>query len=195
MTIAGSDSAGGAGVQADLKTFQAFEVYGAAVITAVTAQDTLAVHDVWTPPVDAVIAQIDAVITDIGADAVKTGMLVSAEVVTAVAEAARRLPLANLVVDPVLAASTGEALLEASAVETLLEELFPLAVCVTPNLAEAGALLGCTVASTDEMEEAARQLCARGAVAAVTRGEGTEFSTSCAGSFRTLHRRVARNRA
>lgn len=155
LTIAGSDSSGGAGIQADLKTFTAFGVYGASVITALTAQNTRGVHGVEAVSPAFVVAQMDAVFSDLDVAAAKTGMLATADIVTAVAArlaAGRRLPL---VVDPVMVATSGDALLAPDAVEAVRRMLLPLASLVTPNLPEAARLLGCGVAATDA--EIARQ--------------------------------------
>jgi hydroxymethylpyrimidine/phosphomethylpyrimidine kinase len=173
LTIAGSDSGGGAGVQADLKTFAAFGVFGTSAITALTAQNTAAVCAVQ--PVDAsfVTAQVEAVLADLPVAAVKTGLLATVETVDAVADLAATGRLPNLVVDPVLVASTGDRLLEAEAERAYRERLFPLAAVVTPNRREAGVLLGGTVATVDEQREAARALAASGpATVVVTGGDG-----------------------
>lgn len=170
LTVAGSDSGAGAGIQADLKTFAARGVYGTSALTAVTAQDTrtvLAVH-VLSPGL--VRAQIDAVLDDLGADAVKTGMLGNAGVVAAVAEAVAAHRVRRLVVDPVLHASGGRALLGRGGVATLLRRLLPLAEIVTPNLGEASVLVGFPVRDVRAMEEAARRLVAAGARAVVVTG-------------------------
>jgi hydroxymethylpyrimidine/phosphomethylpyrimidine kinase len=162
LTIAGSDSGGGAGIQADLKTFAAHGVYGTSAITAVTAQNTrgvLAWEAVSTP---LVVAQIEAVASDIGADAVKTGMLANAAIVEAVAATVRRLALPRLVVDPVMIAKTGDRLLEQSAVEAISHELLPLAHVVTPNIPEAEVLAGMPISSLDDMREAGRRILGRG---------------------------------
>ncbi len=170
LTIAGSDCSGGAGIQADLKTFAVFGVYGMSAITALTAQNTRGVCAVL--PVDAafVRAQIDAVADDIGVDAAKTGMLATRAVVLAVAEAVRAHRIAPLVVDPVLVAQSGAPLLDDDARSALIGELLPLAAVVTPNLPEAEALLGIRVASIAAMRDAARRLVAAGAAAALVKG-------------------------
>jgi hydroxymethylpyrimidine/phosphomethylpyrimidine kinase len=142
LTIAGSDSGGGAGIQADLKTFAAFGGYGMSAVTAVTAQNTRTVRALALVPPALVTAQIAAVATDIGIDAAKTGMLGSAAIVRAVAAAVRRHVIAPLVVDPVMVAKSGARLLDPTAERVLRQELLPLAALVTPNLAEAEALLG-----------------------------------------------------
>jgi hydroxymethylpyrimidine/phosphomethylpyrimidine kinase len=155
LTIAGSDSGGGAGIQADLVTFAALGVHGASAITALTAQNTMEVTAVHVPPVDILRDQLDAVLDDLAVSAVKTGMLATEEVVLAVAEyaAAGRLP--NLVVDPVLVSSTGARLLDPGAEAAYREALFPHALVVTPNTREAAALLGTPVATLDDARDAA----------------------------------------
>lgn len=158
LTIAGSDSGGGAGVAADLKVFQAHGVWGALAITAVTAQNTIGLQAVHRLPPEVVRAQIDSVASDLGADSVKTGMLATAAIVRTVAAAVSHWRLPNLVVDPVLAASHGGALLEPDALAALREELIPLATVVAPNLPEAEALLGRAVGGRDDMEAAAAEL-------------------------------------
>ena len=154
LTIAGSDSGGGAGIQADLKTFQAHAVYGASAITAVTAQNTLGVHAVALLDPALVGAQIAAVLSDIGADAVKTGMLGSSAIIAAVSEQLRRFAVRRLVVDPVMVAKGGAALLQPDALDSLCELLIPQALLLTPNLPEASRLLGRQVATADEMRQA-----------------------------------------
>jgi hydroxymethylpyrimidine/phosphomethylpyrimidine kinase len=156
LTIAGSDSGGGAGIQADLKTFAALGVYGSSVITAVTAQNTVGVTAVLDLPVDLIAAQLDAVMSDIGADAAKTGMLSSPEIVRAVAAGVRRWEVERLVVDPVMVAKSGDRLLREDAIEAVRDELLPLALVVTPNIPEAEVLAGSSIASEAEMREAAR---------------------------------------
>lgn len=158
LTIAGSDSGGGAGIQADLKTFAAHGVYGTSAITAVTAQNTRGVTAWQALPADLVIAQIDAVVGDIGAGAVKIGMIANAAIARAVADAIRRLALPHVVVDPVMIAKGGDRLLEAEAVDTLRTELLPLAHIVTPNVPEAEVLAGMPVRSIDDMREAGRRI-------------------------------------
>ncbi|HET9014408.1 MAG TPA: bifunctional hydroxymethylpyrimidine kinase/phosphomethylpyrimidine kinase [Thermomicrobiaceae bacterium] len=170
LTIAGSDSGGGAGIQADLKTFAALGVYGASVITAVTAQNTVAVTAVHDIPPEVVTAQIDAVMVDIGADAAKTGMLSSAEIVEAVADGVRRYGIERLVVDPVMVAKSGDRLLREDAVEAVQRVLLPLALVVTPNVPEAEVLAGRSIGSIHDMEEAARSIAASGARWVVVKG-------------------------
>ena len=170
MTIAGSDSGGGAGIQADLKTFAALGVYGTSVITAVTAQNTLEVVDVVEMPVETVGSQIDAVVGDIGADAVKTGMLSSSAIIEAVVEKVEQHGLTKLVVDPVMVAKSGGRLLRDDAVEALRTLLLPVAAVVTPNAPEAEVLTGRKVASVDDARDAAMQIVDMGAGAAVVKG-------------------------
>jgi hydroxymethylpyrimidine/phosphomethylpyrimidine kinase len=158
LTIAGSDSSGGAGIQADLKTFAAHGVYGASAITAVTAQNTLGVVAWEALSADLVTAQIEAVAEDIGVEAVKTGMLANAAIVEAVAAAVRSLELPQLVVDPVMIAKGGDRLLEEDAVEAIRTELLPLAHVVTPNIPEAEVLAGIRIRSIENMREAGRRI-------------------------------------
>ena len=162
LTIAGSDSGGGAGIQADLKTFSAFRVFGMSVITAVTAQNSLGVQGVFNLPPEFVSRQIDSVLSDLGADAIKIGMLSTAPIIAAVAERLRAHAREKLVLDPVMIAKAGDALLPPEARTVLIKELLPLALIVTPNLHEAGALAGMSVATESDMEEAARRILALG---------------------------------
>jgi len=161
LTVAGSDSGGGAGVQADLKAMLALGVHGMSAVTAVTAQNSVGVHGVWDLPVEAVSAQIRAVLDDIGADAVKTGMLSSPELVQAVADELRGLG-APLVVDPVAVSKHGDTLLADEAVAVVRDVLLPLATVVTPNTDEARLLTGVEVTSTDDLPKAADALLAMG---------------------------------
>lgn len=170
MTIAGSDSGGGAGIQADLKTFAALGVFGTSAITAITAQNTLGVTAVAEVPIEVISDQIDAVVSDIGVDAVKTGMLSSVEIVECVADGVQRLELTPLVVDPVMVAATGAQLLRDDAVESVKERLVPLATVVTPNIPEAEVLTGIEIESVDDMELVGGELVAAGADAAVVKG-------------------------
>jgi hydroxymethylpyrimidine/phosphomethylpyrimidine kinase len=158
LTIAGSDSGGGAGIQADLKTFSAFRVFGMSVITAVTAQNSLGVQGVENLPPGFVALQLDSVLDDFGADAAKCGMLSTAPIIEAVAEVLRERPIDNLVVDPVMVAKSGAPLLRPDARRALVERILPLALVVTPNLPEAGALAGFPVNDRESMEEAARRI-------------------------------------
>ena len=170
MTIAGSDSGGGAGIQADLKTFAAHGVYGSSVLTAITAQNTLGVTDVLELPVPLVESQMKAVMSDIGADAVKTGMLSSAAIIEAVAGRLSGQGIGNLVVDPVMVAKGGDRLLREDAVDALITLLVPLATLVTPNVPEAQVLTGRVIRDVDGAREAARDIIAMGAGAVVVKG-------------------------
>lgn len=154
LTIAGSDSGGGAGIQADLKTFQELDTFGMSVITALTAQNTLGVHGVFPQSLEAIEAQLDAVLSDMGTDAVKTGMLFSAEIISLVANKLREYEVTNIVVDPVMVAKGGAALLMDEATKALISELLPLATVITPNLPEAAKILGRKeITSIDEMKQ------------------------------------------
>ena len=170
LTIAGSDSGGGAGIQADLKTFQRFGVFGTSVITAVTAQNTLGVRAVHPVPPEMVRQQLFAVAEDLRPAAVKTGMLAEPALVREVAAGIRGLELPNYVLDPVMVASSGDRLLEPAAERDILEELVPLALLVTPNLAEAAVFTGTPVETPDAMELAGQRLLAGGAKAALIKG-------------------------
>ena len=170
LTIAGSDSSGGAGIQADLKTFAAHGVYGLSVITAVTAQNTLGVTAIETLSADLVTAQIEAVVSDLGADAAKTGMLANAAIVEAVAAAVQDLEVPLLVVDPVMIAKSGDRLLDDEAVGAMKSELLRRAFLVTPNIPEAETLAGMTIRGDDACREAARQIVRLGAAAVVIKG-------------------------
>jgi len=175
LTIAGSDSGGGAGIQADLKTFAAHGAYGMSVVTAVTAQNTRGVTAVHEVPPEVVEAQLDAVFEDLGADAVKIGMLSSAPIVRAVARSLARWLRDGgppVVLDPVMVAKSGAPLLADDAVEALLEDLLPLAALVTPNLPEATRLTGFPVDTEEERETAARALAARGPAVLLKGGHG-----------------------
>ena len=158
LTIAGSDSGGGAGIQADLKTFAAHGVYGTSAITALTAQNTLGVNGVHVVPDDFVAAQIEAVVSDLGCDAVKTGMLANSTIVEAVAAAVESLELPNLVVDPVMVAKSGDHLLDEEAVHAVRWTLLRLARVVTPNIPEAEVLAKMSITSVADMKEAARRI-------------------------------------
>lgn len=164
LTIAGSDSGGGAGIQADIKAISAMGCFAASAITAVTVQNTLGVEAVHPIPLDILRGQIDAVLSDIGADAVKIGMLHSSEVVEVVAEALRRHQITNVVLDPVMVSTSGHRLIEESAIDTLRRVLLPQARVVTPNLPEAEILLGHAISSAEEFPAAARRLSQGGTV-------------------------------
>ncbi len=170
LTIAGSDSGGGAGIQADLKTFAALGVHGTSAITAITAQNTLGVTEIMELPPALVGAQIEAVMLDIGARAAKTGMLSNAQIIEVVSLAIVHHDIRNLVVDPVMVAKGGARLLRDDAVEALRTRLLPLAAVVTPNIPEAEVLLGRAIRTLDERRQAVRDLVSLGARAAVVKG-------------------------
>jgi hydroxymethylpyrimidine/phosphomethylpyrimidine kinase len=170
LTIAGSDSGGGAGIQADLKTFAAHGVYGVSAITAVTAQNTRAVSAVEALSPGIVAAQIAAVVDDFQVAALKTGMLANAAIIGAVSRVLRVSRVGPLVLDPVMVAKSGDRLLDADALDTLKRELLPLAAIVTPNLPEAEVLAGIPVRTMDDQREAARRIAALGARAVVVKG-------------------------
>jgi len=170
LTIAGSDSGGGAGIQADLKSFHAFGVFGTSALTAVTVQNTRGVSGVHPIPVDVVRAQIRAVAEDLHPGACKSGMLATAELVRAVAESIREHGFAHYVLDPVMVASSGDRLLDEDAERTVADELVPLAALVTPNLDEAAILVGTPVEDLDGMRRAAATLVEMGARAALLKG-------------------------
>jgi hydroxymethylpyrimidine/phosphomethylpyrimidine kinase len=178
LTIAGSDSGGGAGIQADLKTFHAFGVFGTSVITAITAQNTMEVSAVHPVPLEVVRAQVDAVVPDLEPTGVKSGMLATAPLVEEVADALERHGLRAYVLDPVTVAASGARLLDEDAVEAVVRRLVPLAALVTPNLDEARILTGLQVRGEEGQREAARALVEAGAGAALVKGghgEGPEM--------------------
>jgi hydroxymethylpyrimidine/phosphomethylpyrimidine kinase len=158
LTIAGSDSGGGAGIQADLKTFQELGVYGMSAITAITVQNTLGVHGVYPLPPEAASEQIEAVGSDLGVDALKTGMLFNAEIIRLVADRIRAFGWKRVVVDPVMIAKGGAELLQSEAVQALREELLPLALIVTPNIPEAEVLAGMRIRTIEDRKKAARRI-------------------------------------
>lgn len=158
LTIAGSDSGGGAGIQADLKTFTVFGVFGTSAITALTAQNTIGVQGIHEVDPGFVKQQIKSVLEDIGADAVKTGMLANPEIVKAVADVIREYNLDNVVVDPVMIAKSGDSLLSEEACKTVIDELVPLSTVVTPNIHEAEAMLGMNIDSLEDMNEAGKKI-------------------------------------
>jgi len=170
LTIAGSDSGGGAGIQADLKTFSALGCYGMSVITALTAQNTTGVRAIHPVPPDFVEEQLEAVFTDMGAEAVKIGMLYSGELVRAVARQLVKHRVPNIVVDPVMVAQSGDSLLEDEAISALKEVLFPLARVVTPNLHEASILVGREIRTVDDMALTAREIGAFGTASVLIKG-------------------------
>jgi len=170
LSIAGSDSGGGAGIQADLKTFSALGCFGMTAITALTAQNTCGVRAIHGVPPQMLRDQIDAVIEDIGADAVKIGMLHAPEIVRTVAEAIDRHALKNVVFDPVMVATSGAVLIDQSAIDVLVHELFPRVTVITPNLDEAALLVGRPLHSVEDMEQAAQELLGKGARAVLLKG-------------------------
>ena len=170
LTIAGSDSGGGAGIQADLKTFAVLGVWGMSAITSVTVQNTEGVTGVSDVPAEVVGAQIRAVAADIGVDAAKTGMLSSAEIIESVADAVEQSGISNLVVDPVFVSKHGDPLLREDAVDVMAKRVIPLATLVTPNLPEAAALAGFNVGSREQMEDAAGAILDLGARAVLVKG-------------------------
>jgi len=177
LTIAGSDSGGGAGIQADLKTFAAHGVFGTSAITAVTAQNTRGVQAWLALPADLVTAQIEAVVGDLGADAVKIGMLGNAAIVEAVAAAVRALDLPQVVVDPVMIAKGGDRLLDVDAIAAMKSELLPIAHVVTPNVPEAEVLADMTIRSLDDMRAAGERILRAGPRVVLVKGghlEGPE---------------------
>jgi len=179
LTIAGSDSGGGAGIQADLKTFHAFGVFGTSAVTAITAQNTAGVREIHILPPSLVRAQIDAVVEDLRPRAVKSGMLANAEIASAVADAIAGYGLPNYVLDPVMVATSGDRLATGDTGLVIIERLLPLATLVTPNLEEAEALTGLEVGDLPAMRRAARALVELGAGAALVKGghlEGLEVT-------------------
>ncbi|MBI3434512.1 MAG: bifunctional hydroxymethylpyrimidine kinase/phosphomethylpyrimidine kinase [Proteobacteria bacterium] len=197
VTIAGSDSGGGAGIQADLKTFSALGVYGACAVTALTAQNTLGVRAIHAVPADFVAAQIDAVFSDLAVDAVKVGMLAQADVIEAVARGLDRHGCKALVLDPVMVATSGDRLLAPAAVDVLRRRLMPRACLVTPNLAEAAALTQTPVAEDEAaMRAQADVLLAQGARAVLVKGghgggaESVDLLVDAAGARRFAAPRI-----
>jgi hydroxymethylpyrimidine/phosphomethylpyrimidine kinase len=186
LTIAGSDSGGGAGLQADLKTFAALGVYGMSAITSITAQNTLGVQGVIDLPPEFVGLQIDSVVTDIGVDAVKTGMLSNADIIEVVAAKVKEHALPHLVVDPVMVAKSGDPLLQPEAREALIELLLPLAEVLTPNLHEARVLTGLPIKGMEDMRRAAEAIRALGPGHVVVKGGHLEAESAEAGTARDL---------
>ncbi len=170
MTIAGSDSGGGAGIQADLKTFASLGLHGTCTITAITAQNTVGVQQAFPLPPELVAAQIDSIISDLPCHAAKTGMLATAAIIEVVAERIRHHQIPHLVVDPVMVATSGGRLLLEAAETAYIDLLLPLAEVITPNMAEASALLGRPVESLEQMRAAAQALCELGPRAVVVTG-------------------------
>lgn len=181
LTIAGSDSGGGAGIQADLKTIGANGCYGMSVITALTAQNTVGVTGIFGVPIDFVRLQMEAVLADIGSDAVKIGMLFSPELITTVAGQLEKFQVGNIVLDPVMIAQSGDILLQDEAIDALKKHLIPMADLITPNLPEASVLLGREISSLEMVGDAARELCTLGCSNVLIKGghfEG-ELSDDC----------------
>ena len=170
LTIAGSDSCCGAGVQADLKAINALGAYGTCAITAITAQNTLGVSSVFNVPASVVGQQIDAVVSDIGADSLKTGMLVSEEVVEVVCDMFRKHSLKNLVVDPVISSHTGRRLLSGEGVRKIISDLIPLSCLVTPNIPEAEILTNSKIENLSDIKDAASAICEQGASNVLIKG-------------------------
>ncbi len=195
MTVAGSDSGGGAGIQADLKTFSALRVYGTTAITALTAQNTRGVESIHTVPSSFVVEQMEAIFKDMKVYALKTGMLANADIIEAVADTCRKWEVKNLVVDPVMAAKSGDRLLEEDALIMLRERIFPQALVITPNLVEAGILLGEELDTEEKIKEAARQLHQMGPEFVIIKGghfPGDEVADLIYDSFRFRFSRVSR---
>jgi len=178
LTIAGSDSGGGAGIQADLKTIAANGCYGMSVITALTAQNTLGVTGIHAVPVEFVAAQLEAVLSDIGVDAVKIGMIFSADLIRTVAEYLKKYDVRAIVLDPVMVAQSGDKLLQDDAIAALKQHLIPLAHLLTPNLPEASVLLGRELASSDAIAQAAVDLTALGCANVLIKGGHLEGGDS-----------------
>lgn len=178
LTIAGSDSGGGAGIQADLKTIGANGCYGMSVITALTAQNTVGVEGIFPVPVEFVSAQLDAVLSDIGADAVKIGMLFSPELIRTVADQLEKYSVETIVLDPVMVAQSGDKLLQDDAIEALKEHLIPMANIITPNLPEASVLLNREISTVDALEQAARDLAGLGCSNVLIKGGHLQGSIS-----------------
>ncbi|HNO92369.1 MAG TPA: bifunctional hydroxymethylpyrimidine kinase/phosphomethylpyrimidine kinase, partial [bacterium] len=170
LTIAGSDSGGGAGIQADLKTFSALGVYGASVITAITAQNTVGVTAIMDVTTDVISRQIEAVLTDIKPQAVKTGMLSNADIIQTVSDGLRKYSVKKLVVDPVMVAKSGDRLLQDNAISALIERLLPQATVLTPNIPEAEVLTGKKITTISDMEIAADTLRAMGPKYIIVKG-------------------------
>jgi len=170
LTIAGSDSGGGAGIQADLKAITLLGGYGMSVLTALTAQNTVGVQAIHEVPAQFVETQIDSVLSDIGADAIKTGMLANADIIAVVAKKIKEYGMKKVVVDPVMVAKSGDPLLRKDAQDVLIKRLVPLAMVVTPNLPEASVLTGFKVKSVEEMRKAAHRIYELGAKNVVVKG-------------------------
>lgn len=170
LTIAGSDSGGGAGIQADLKTFSACGCYGMSVITAITAQNTVGVTDIHPIPPSTISKQLEAVFSDIGVDSVKIGMLHSTAVIEAVASALKKYPCPHIVADPVMVATSGDRLIEEDAVNSLIQILLPLSTLITPNIPEAEILLGEKITTADDLPAVANKLATRFSTSVLAKG-------------------------
>lgn len=195
LSIAGSDPSGGAGIQADIKTFSRLGVYGMAVVAAMTAQSTLGVSAVAEVSPDFVGQQLDAVLTDIRPDATKTGMLLTATVIEVVTHKLKQYRIANVIVDPVMSSTSGAMLMDAAALATLRRTLFPLALLVTPNLAEASALTGDPIRTAGDMETAAARIHDMGAKHVLVKGghlEGEDATDVLFDGKQFMHFRSAR---
>lgn len=179
LTIAGSDSGGGAGIQADLKTFCALGVHGSSVITALTAQNTVGVQGIWTPPAEFIFQQFESIMTDIGADAAKTGMLANADNIASLLRGLDRWPVERLVVDPVMVATSGDLLLEEEARDLIRKGLLPRAYLVTPNLPEAKVLTDLDARDEKGMRESAERIFAMGPRAVLVKGGHLPDSETC----------------
>ena len=179
LTIAGSDSGGGAGIQADLKTFAANRCYGMSVITALTAQNTTGVTAIHALPPAFAVEQLTAVLTDIGTDAIKIGMLYSAELIEAIAETLNKYRARNIVLDPVMIAQSGDKLLQDDAIQAIKDHLMPVADVVTPNLPEAEVLLGQKIGCFEDIQRAARELAHNGGRSILIKGgHGAESNST-----------------
>jgi len=170
LTIAGSDSGGGAGIQADLKTFAALGIYGTSVITSVTAQNTLGVYGIFDLPAESVALQIDSVLTDIGADAAKTGMLSNPKIIEVVCQKVEEYNLNRLVIDPVMVSTSGHRLITAESQDVLIKKLLPLAYLVTPNVDEAGVIAKFEVKTMQDMKRAAKKITILGVANVLVKG-------------------------
>jgi len=192
LTIAGSDSSGGAGIQADLKTFAAIGCYGMSVITALTAQNTRGVNGIHAVPPAFAVEQIDAVLSDIGTDAIKIGMLYSAELIEVVAKALKKHGASKIVLDPVMVAQSGDKLLQDDAIEAIKEHLMPLADVVTPNIPEASVLCGRPLRQWSDIESAAKTLAQHGSRSILIKGGHGEEDNSIDLLFLTRENRFVR---
>jgi len=192
LTIAGSDSGGGAGIQADLKTIAANGCYGMSVITALTAQNTLGVTGIHAVPVEFVAAQLEAVLSDIGADAVKIGMLFSPELIRTVADGLKQFAPPAIVLDPVMVAQSGDKLLQDEAIDALRNHLIPLAHLITPNLPEASVLLDREITTAADIDQAARDLAGLGCANVLIKGGHLEGGDSDDCLFLAGERRMVR---